>query len=274
MAMSWTISPLGDRALVAELAAGTAEDSWVLVGVAAERLRHANVPWVVDLIPAYTTLTIVYDPVIVRRETGQRSSLTVYEIAAQTVRGLLSSVGSSSGQASRQMNVPVCYGGAYGPDLAASAERSGMSEETFIRAHAEVVYTVALVGFVPGFPYLAGLPPQIAQPRRDNPRARVPAGSVAIGGGQTGIYPLDVPGGWQLIGRTPLRLFDASRPEPALLRAGDSVRFVPIEEEQFVALEAAVSEREELEGSRLRDGAAEEQSSVDVYAGDCGGDRS
>jgi inhibitor of KinA len=149
-----------------------------------------------------------------------------------------------------------------------------MSMEQFVQEHAAAAYTVALIGFVPGFPYLAGLPQQIAQPRRHNPRPRVPAGSVAIGGGQTGVYPLDVPGGWQLIGRTPLRLFDASRLEPALLRAGDSVRFVPIDEDQFVALEAVVSEREELASSRLRDGAAAEQSSVDAYADDWGGDRS
>ncbi|PWW07434.1 inhibitor of KinA [Paenibacillus cellulosilyticus] len=236
--MNWTISPLGDRALVAELSVEAAGDSWVQVGAAADWLRQANVPWIIDLIPAYTTLTIMYDPIHVWKLAAQRNGLTVYEMAVRTVQGLLESVGNRSEQTARWMDVPVCYGGEFGPDLEQSAERSGMRVEQFVQAHAAGAYTVALVGFVPGFPYLAGLPAQLAQPRRDNPRARVPAGSVAIGGGQTGIYPLDVPGGWQLIGRTPLRLFDADKTEPALLRAGDIVRFVPIDEERFLALEA------------------------------------
>lgn len=246
--MSWTISPLGDRALVAELTAGAKDESWMQVADAADWLRQVEVPWIVELIPAYTTLTIIYEPVRVWRAIALKSEMTVYEMAEQTVRELLTSVGDHSERASRSVDVPLCYGGAYGSDLEASAEHSGMSVKQFVQAHAAAVYTVALVGFVPGFPYLAGLPAQLNQPRRNNPRLRVPAGSVAIGGGQTGIYPLDVPGGWQLIGRTPLRLFDASRPEPALLRAGDTVRFVPIDEERFLALEAEETRERELEG--------------------------
>ncbi|GMK41823.1 allophanate hydrolase [Paenibacillus sp. CCS19] len=236
--MGWTITPLGDRALAAELIDGAAGDSWAKVGAAAEWLRQAKVPWIVDLIPAYTTVTIVYDPVCVWKAKDPRCGLTVYDVVVREVQELLDSAVVSSRQDARYIEVPVCYGGDYGPDLEASAERSGISAEQFVQAHAAADYTVALIGFVPGFPYLSGLPSQLAQPRRGNPRSRVPAGSVAIGGAQTGIYPLDVPGGWQIIGRTPLRLFDAGRAEPAFMRAGDVVRFIPIDEERFLALEA------------------------------------
>lgn len=236
--MSWTISPLGDRALVAELASGAVDASWVQVGAAAQWLRQANMPWIVDLIPAYTTLTVVYDPMRVWQALASNKGMTVYEMASNTVRELLGSVAMGVRHAAKLMDVPVWYGGEFGPDLEESAQRSAMNVEQFVEAHAAADYTVALVGFVPGFPYLAGLPSQLAQPRRDDPRSRVPAGTVAIGGGQTGIYPLEVPGGWQLIGRTPLRLFDAARQEPALLRAGDRIRFVPIDEEQFHVIEA------------------------------------
>ncbi|MBD3920123.1 5-oxoprolinase subunit PxpB [Paenibacillus sp. PR3] len=239
--MSWRISPLGDRALVAELAAGAADESWVQVGAAAQWLRQAKVPWMIDLIPAYTTVTIVYDPVRVWQALASNNGMTIYEKASKTVEELLASTAVGLRQVVEHIHVPVCYGGEYGPDLEESAERSGVSADAFVEVHSSAEYTVALVGFVPGFPYLAGLPPQLAQPRRVNPRARVPAGTVAIGGGQTGIYPLEVPGGWQLIGRTPLRLFDAARPEPALLRAGDRIRFFPISEEQFRTMEAEVA---------------------------------
>lgn len=131
-------------------------------------------------------------------------------------------------ESSRVVEIPVCYGGAYGPDLTASAARSGMSEADFVALHCSVPYQVAMIGFMPGFPYLTGMPQAISQPRRPAPRSSVPAGSVGIAGGQTGIYPLTSPGGWQLIGRTPLRLFDPTLSEPSLLRAGDTLRFVPL----------------------------------------------
>ena len=243
--MNWRISPLGDRALVAEWTAGAADESWVQVGAAAQWLRQENVPWIIDLVPAYTSVTIVYDPVRAWQTLASSSGMTIYEMASETVKELLGTAALGVRQETKHFDVPVCYGGEYGPDLEESAERSGQRVEHFVTAHAAVEYTVALVGFVPGFPYLAGLPPQLAQPRRHNPRSRVPAGSIAIGGGQTGIYPLDVPGGWQLIGRTPLQLFEAARPEPALLCAGDRIRFIPINEEQFLAMKAEAARRGE-----------------------------
>ncbi|AAX64637.1 5-oxoprolinase subunit PxpB [Salmonella enterica] len=131
---------------------------------------------------------------------------------------------------SRSVEIPVIYGGAGGPDLAAVARHSGLSEKQVVELHASVEYVVWFLGFQPGFPYLGNLPESLHMPRRAEPRLQVPAGSVGIGGAQTGIYPLSTPGGWQLIGLTPLKLFDPMREPPVLLRPGDSVRFVPQKE--------------------------------------------
>lgn len=141
--------------------------------------------------------------------------------------------------APRELVIPVCYGGEYGPDLAEVAALCRIDVEIVIARHTAADYRVAMLGFAPGFPYLLGLDAQLAVPRRTEPRQRVPAGSVAIGGSQTGIYPEALPGGWQLIGRTPLRLFDIAASTPSLLAPGDRVRFLAIDEDRFRDLAAA-----------------------------------
>ena len=138
--------------------------------------------------------------------------------------------------APRELVIPVCYGGEHGPDLAEVATHCRLDVETVIARHTAADYRVAMLGFAPGFPYLLGLDPQLAVPRRTNPRQRVPAGSVAIGGSQTGIYPETLPGGWQLIGRTSLRLFDITAETPSLFAPGDRVRFRAIDEDSFYQL--------------------------------------
>ncbi|GEM_PF-65723 len=163
-----------------------------------------------------------------------------YDLVAQWIGQLLGDwADQEEGEASRLVLIPVCYGGAEGPDLEEAAQRAGLSAADYVELHSSTDYTVAMMGFMPGFPYLVGLPPQLAQPRRSEPRTRVPAGSVAVAAEQTGIYPVDAPGGWQLIGRTPLKLFDALAEDPALLRTGDRVRFVPISPEQRAGAEGA-----------------------------------
>jgi KipI family sensor histidine kinase inhibitor len=132
--------------------------------------------------------------------------------------------------AGRLVEIPVRYGGADGPDLEEVARHTGLPPRRVVELHAAAEYPVYFVGFAPGFPYLGGMPPELATPRLATPRKRVPAGSLAIGGAQTGIYPLESPGGWRLIGRTSLPLFDPAADPPALLRMGDRVRFVPLEE--------------------------------------------
>jgi biotin-dependent carboxylase-like uncharacterized protein len=144
------------------------------------------------------------------------------------------------------VEVPTCYGGDYGPDLGYIARHSGLSQREVIHLHSSALYPVYMLGFSPGFAYLGGLEPAIATPRLVSPRTQVPAGSVGIAGTQTGIYPIATPGGWQIIGRTPLRLFDPGRETPALLRPGDRVRFVPVEAEQFEILWAQEWEASEV----------------------------
>ncbi|WP_411349908.1 5-oxoprolinase subunit PxpB [Paenibacillus sp. WLX2291] len=134
------------------------------------------------------------------------------------------------------VEIPVCYGGDYGPDLAHVAAHNGLTEQEVIALHSGGDYLVYTLGFAPGFPYLGGLSKQLATPRRDTPRVRIPAGSVGIAGMQTGIYPLETPGGWQLIGRTPLSLFRPHRQPPALLSSGNRLVFRPISEQQYVEL--------------------------------------
>jgi allophanate hydrolase subunit 1 len=135
-----------------------------------------------------------------------------------------------------EVEIPVCYGGEHGPDLDAVAAHAGLSRDEVVARHAGAGYTVAMLGFAPGFPYLLGLDPALHVPRRANPRTRVPSGSVAIGGAQTGIYPRELPGGWHLIGRTPRALFDPARNPPCLLAPGDRVRFRTITADEFAPL--------------------------------------
>lgn len=240
------IIPLGDRALVVQLPPQREnQPAWQRSAAMAELLRDEKRSWILDVVPAYTTVTVVYDPLLLYQtaRAHAHADVLLFEAAAAEVAEILQRKNQEGQQSqgvqldrtalspeSRVMEIPVCYGSSYGPDLPPCAKRAGMSEDEFIRRHAEAEYRVAMIGFMPGFPYLTGLPPELGQPRRSSPRNVVPAGAVGIAGGQTGVYPLATPGGWQLIGRTPLALFDPKRAAPILLRAGDIVRFVPIDE--------------------------------------------
>lgn len=170
---------------------------------------------ILNLHPAYSSVLIDFDP---RRSTHAE--------VEEMVRARIELAAGAPLDPSRQVEIPVRYGGEYGPDLEEVARQTGLSPAEVIRLHAGADYLVYFLGFSPGFPYLGGLPAELATPRLPEPRKKVPAGSVAIGGSQTGVYPMETPGGWRIIGRTTLRLFDADANPPALLRAGDRVRFV------------------------------------------------
>jgi inhibitor of KinA len=176
----------------------------------------------------YCSVTVYFDPLRVDPERLEKELL---ETAA--------AMGKVSIKDGQSIDIPVAYGGAFGPDLGDVARFGRCTAEEVIARHAAVTYRVYLVGFVPGFAYMAEVDPRIAAPRRPTPRTAVPAGSVAIAGGQTGTYPDVTPGGWNIIGRTPMRPFDAARPEPSLFKAGDRVRFRPISESDFARLTAA-----------------------------------
>jgi inhibitor of KinA len=177
---------------------------------------------ILDLIPTYRSLHIEYDP--------WRCS---FEQVLMVVEDAIRDERVSPADAASVVDIPVCYGGGFGPDLDELAATFRLSSQEVIRIHSSPVYIVYMIGFVPGFPYLGGLDERLITPRRKAPRRRVPAGSVGIADRQTGIYPLESPGGWQIIGRTPVRLFDLSKAEPFLLGAGDRVRFIPITRDAF-----------------------------------------
>ncbi|MGK6352793.1 5-oxoprolinase subunit PxpB [Parapedobacter sp. DT-150] len=183
-------------------------------------------------VPAYATLTVYYDPLIVVNS-PTLSGISAFERVVHFLTALQDRLADTPLPDERIITIPVCYGGEYGPDLDAVAHQLGLAAEEVIQVYSTAEYQVHLIGFIPGFAYLGGLPERLETPRKATPRVSVPAGSVGIGGQQTGVYPLDTPGGWQLIGRTPLRMFDPARTHPALLEAGDCVIFQPISAEEF-----------------------------------------
>jgi inhibitor of KinA len=179
-----------------------------------------------EQVPAYATLTVFFDPVAVKTVSGDRSALQWVE---QYIKKQWQQAQQATAvTAPRRVEIPVQYGGAGGPDLSVVATHCGIPEAEVIRLHSQAVYQVYFIGFVPGFAYLGGLPPQLATPRRQTPRPAVAAGSVGIAGQQTGIYPMEIPGGWQLIGRTSVRLFNPQQEPPALLQPGDLISFIPV----------------------------------------------
>lgn len=235
------IRPFGDRAVVALFRGGEREQPPLrqTAGLAA-LLRIYREPWITDIVPAYETVTIIYDPYRLPLR-GMPAEAASYRYVEKWIYEQIRLYPlPETGEAGRTVELPVCYGGTYGPDLAEAASRAGLSEREYVSLHAGAVYPAAMIGFMPGFPYLSGLPAELDQPRKAAPRLSVPAGSVAVAAGQTCVYPFETPGGWQIVGRTPVRMFDPYRVEPALINAGDSVRFVPVSEAEFIRLEADI----------------------------------
>jgi len=183
-------------------------------------LKAKNIGGVLDVVPAYASLLVQIDP---WRISFERLRMEIDEVLADA-----SGTEQEHAAEGRIVDIPVSYGGEDGPDLEEVCRYHGLSAKEVIALHTAPLYTVYMIGFTPGFPYLGGLDPRLITPRRTTPRKRVPAGSVGIADRQTGIYSIDSPGGWQLIGRTPLRLFDPKGKRPFLLEPGDRIRFVPI----------------------------------------------
>jgi KipI family sensor histidine kinase inhibitor len=208
------VDPLGERAVLLTFGERIAPGVHARITALARQLRHAPPAGVEEVVPAYTTLAAWFDPA--RRRYDELAA----EILATEVEG--PTAGEDLG---REWVIPVRYDG---PDLEWVAAQTGLPPDEVVHRHTARRYTVYLLGFVPGFAYLGELDPALVLPRRSTPRQRVPAGSVAIAGAQTAVYPLETPGGWHLIGSTALRLFDSSREPPALLAAGDTVRFEPV----------------------------------------------
>jgi inhibitor of KinA len=222
------ILPAGDRALTVELANEISPEINGRVRALATALARDRLPGIIDLVPTYRSLLVYYDPL----RTGPE------ELKACILNLVVGdNVPSSTGKV---LAIPVAYGGEYGPDMEFVARHAGLSPQEVADIHAGTDYLVYMIGFNTAFPYLGGMSVRISAPRLESPRTRIPAGSVGIAQQQTGIYPVDSPGGWQIIGRSPIRLFDPRRDPPVALEAGDFIRFVPIDASQFSAIERLV----------------------------------
>jgi KipI family sensor histidine kinase inhibitor len=211
------IGAFGEAALLVELAEQPDLAVNRRVHALARSLAAAPPPGLRTLIPGYVSLLVELDPL-------RADPADVEALLRERLRGLA----AASSRAGRRRKLPTVYGGASGPDLDEVAARLGLRPDEVIARHTAAEQTVYMLGFAPGFPYLGDLPPELALPRREQPRERVPVGSVAIAGRQTGVYSRETPGGWHLLGRTPVALFDEERDPPAYLGPGDRVRFVPI----------------------------------------------
>jgi inhibitor of KinA len=223
------LEPLGDSAVLATLGPGIDSVTFASVLGLAEAIVAARRRGITDVVPAYDTVAAFYDPA-----QFSESAMDAYDEVCRFLEACAARAKAlAPGPGARVLEIPVCYGGDFGPDLGRVALHCGLGEGEVVSLHSGADYVVHAIGFTPGFPYLGGLPGPLNTPRRDTPRAHVPAGSVAIGGSQTGVYPVDSPGGWQLIGRTPMALFRPQEQPSALLRPGDRVRFRAVPASDF-----------------------------------------
>ena len=223
--------PCGDQAVTVEWGSTIDEHINRQVHAFARKVEELFHPAITEVVPTYRSATVHYRPEV---------------LSYEELNQLLAPLAQGSAEEAEELpvvEIPVCYGGEYGPDLLEVAQHCSLTPEEVIARHTAPTYRIYMLGFTPGFPYLGGMDPSIAAPRRKEPRIHIPAGSVGIAGEQTGVYPIVSPGGWQLIGRTPLRLFDPQREQPILLSAGAGIRFVPIDEETFRKMEEKEGER-------------------------------
>ena len=233
MSSSYRIVPAGESALIVEFEERIDPAVNARTIACAEAIQGAQLPGVRDVVPTYRSVAIYFDPL---RTNG---NLLMESVDREATRA------ASVAAASRApVRIPVCYGGELGPDLASVAAFAGMGEQDVVGVHTSTTYRVFMLGFVPGFAYLGIVDGRIAMPRHSTPRVRVPLGSVGIAGVQTGVYPTETPGGWQLIGRTPLKPFDPTREQPFLMKAGDAVQFYAIERGEYDRA-TSVSEKDE-----------------------------
>ena len=226
--MKPTISPVGDRAISIDF--GQVIDPTINrhIRQTIERIKELQLDGIIELVPTYCALLVEYDAMLYSySEICNIIEPTLEEGMTNTTNELVTVV-----------EVPTVYGGEFGPDLRFVASHNHLSEDEVISIHSGTDYLVYMLGFIPGFTYLGGMDPRIATPRLSSPRTLIPAGSVGIAGEQTGTYPSDSPGGWQIIGRTPVTMYDMSKAQAALLNAGDYVRYVPIDEGKFHRIKA------------------------------------
>ena len=220
----------GDLAVSVELADEISREANARVLTLERLLADARVPGIVETVPTFRALLVHYDPLVLS-----------WDALRARVEALAPHLADAVPPPGRRVELPCAYGGEYGPELPEVAERLGLPPGEVVRLHAGAEHLVYFIGFTPGLPYMAGMPERLAIPRLGRPRTKTPAGSVAIGGAQCSIYPVESPGGFWILGRTPLLLYDPSAPDPILLRPGDWVRFRPIDAVEFRDIAGAVA---------------------------------
>lgn len=223
------ISQISETAALVEFGMKISEDINKKVRTFCTYLDEKPFYGMVEYVPAFTSVSVIYNPLDMKSESP-------YEVVKAILDNIISKLDFSSADEEHIVKIPVCYGGEFGQDIEEVAEINNITVDEVIKIHSEGKYLVYMIGFAPGFPYLGGMSEKIAAPRRESPRTTIPAGSVGIAGMQTGVYPIETPGGWQLIGKTPLKLFDLKRNSKSLLKAGDIVKFYPISYEEYVQL--------------------------------------
>ena len=212
----------GDTSLSVEFGNEISEDINAKIRAFNIALSQSGIKGIVETVPTYRSLMVHYDPGVIS-----------YASLVKKMKGLLGQLDSIQIPPSEVLEIPVLYGGEEGPDLAFVAEHNGKTEKEVIKIHTSTEYLIYMLGFTPGFTYLGGMSDEIATPRLKTPRVKIPAGSVGIAGAQTGVYPIDSPGGWQLIGRTPVRMYDPDRSEPILPQAGQYIKFYAIDKKEY-----------------------------------------
>lgn len=219
----------GDSCLTVQFEGGIQPETNRIALSLCEALTHSPIHGVVELVPTYRSVSVHYDP-----------SIILYKTLYDRLRACIQGLHFHKKTIKRIIHIPVCYGGEFGVDLESTAAYLGLTAQELINRHSYPDYLIYMLGFLPGFAYLGGLEPTLAVPRLETPRTQIPAGSVGIGGQQTGIYPLASPGGWRLLGQTPVKPYDPEREEPFLYQAGDYIRFIPIDKTEFFRIRTLV----------------------------------
>ncbi|WLR42439.1 5-oxoprolinase subunit PxpB [Bacillus carboniphilus] len=230
--MNYTIYPLGDNAITIQLGKHINEETFNKVQTVFQQLNNQSFEWLVELVPSYTAVTLYYDLLKLFRQV-----VSPFQWVCQTIQPLLNDLQVEKKTDIRINEIPVCYEEPFSPDLQHLTQYHQLTKDEIISIHSETTYLVYMIGFSPGFPYIGGMSRRIATPRKATPQKRIEAGSVGIAGEQTGIYSLDTPGGWNIIGKTPLKMFQPHLDKPSFLKAGDHIQFIPIDIATFKRLE-------------------------------------
>jgi len=225
------ISAVGDSSVLIEFENEISPEINAKITSLVRLIKEQQIKGITDMIPSFRALLVNYEPRVISYSRIRRRLSELARFEARTTES-----------SAKIFEIPVCYAGEYAPDIDHIAKRAGLSVKEVIKIHSGRDYLIYMLGFMPGFPYLGGLDERIHTPRLETPRVQIRAGSVGIGGTQTGIYPLDSPGGWQLLGMTPVKTYDPMREQPILFEAGDYIRFVPIDKSQFNEIKAQTEE--------------------------------